>query len=139
MGVRLTVGFALCVAAQLGILGCFSSEASPVDGTWKIRDLVLEIFDCQQTVCGRIVWLKDPQRRPKECGQIIVWGLSPNGTNSWSNGSIYDPTNGKTYRLAATLEPGGTLNARIYKGIPAFGETKILMKVAPRSLDGWCV
>jgi uncharacterized protein (DUF2147 family) len=139
MGVRRTVGLALCVAAQTGILGCFSLEASPANGNWKIRDLVLEIFDCQQAVCGKIVWLKDPQRRQRECGQTIVWGLSPDGTNSWSNGSIYDPTNGKTYRLAATLEPGGTLNARIYKGIPAFGETRILTKVTPRSLDGWCV
>ena len=35
-----------------------NAEASPVDGTWIIRDLVLHIFDCEQSVCGRIVWLK---------------------------------------------------------------------------------
>jgi len=138
MGLRRSVGLALCVIVQIGIFGCSSSEASTADGTWKIRDLVLEIFECQQAVCGRIVWLKDPQRRPKECGQTIVWGLAPAGADSWSNGSIFDPTNGNTYRLAATLEPGGTLNARIYRGIPAFGETRILTKVAPRSLAGWC-
>ena len=30
------------------------AEASHVDGTWMIRDLVLNIFDCQRAVCGRI-------------------------------------------------------------------------------------
>src|ERR1700744_465400 len=104
MGLGRVFGLALCAAAQIGILGCFSSEASPADGNWKIRDLVLEIFDCQQLVCGQIVWLKDPQRRAKQCGQTIVWGLAADGTDSWSNGSIYDPTDGNTYRLAATLE-----------------------------------
>jgi hypothetical protein len=50
------------------------AEASHVDGTWMIRDLVLN-FDCQRAVCGRIVWIGDAARRPAQCGQTIVWGL----------------------------------------------------------------
>jgi uncharacterized protein (DUF2147 family) len=114
------------------------ASAAPVDGSWKIRDLVLDIFACQQSVCGRIAWTKDPQRRQSECGQTIVWGLSPDGPNDWKGGSIYDPTDGNTYRLSASLEPDGTLHARIYRGVPLFGKTEVLTRVAARSLDGWC-
>jgi len=128
----------LCAAAQLGFFGWVSANASSADGTWKIRDLVLQISDCQQAVCGKIVWMKDAWRRPKDCGRTIVWGLAPTGPNTWSDGSIFDPTDGNTYSLAATLEPAGTLNARIYKGFPVFGKTETLVRVAPRSLDGWC-
>jgi uncharacterized protein (DUF2147 family) len=139
MGLRQALTLLLCASAQLAFFGCVPSYASSADGTWKIRDLVLQISECQQAVCGKIVWLKDAWRRPQDCGRTIVWGLSPTGTNSWSNGSIYDPTDGNTYRLSATLEPAGTLNARIYRGVPVFGKTETLVRVAPRSLDGWCV
>jgi uncharacterized protein (DUF2147 family) len=127
------------LAAGIGLIGCFqSASASSVDGSWRIRDLVLDIFDCQESICGKVAWTKDPHRRPTECGRMIVWGLSQTGPDEWSGGSIYDPTDGNTYRLSATLEPNGTLRARIYRGVPLFGKTEILTRVAPRSLDGWC-
>jgi uncharacterized protein (DUF2147 family) len=64
--------------------------------------------------------------------------LSQTGPDKWSGGSIYDPTDGNTYRLSASLEPDGTLRARIYRGVPLLGKTEILTKVGSRSLDGWC-
>jgi uncharacterized protein (DUF2147 family) len=82
--------------------------------------------------------MKDPQRRRLDCGRTIVWGLSPAGPAAWSGGSIYDPTDGNTYRLNATLQPDGTLHARIFRGVPLFGKTEVLRKVPPRSMDGWC-
>src|ERR1700728_5514358 len=51
-----------------------AAEASPVDGAWIIRDLVLDIFDCDSMVCGRIVWIREPARRSSQCGRTIVWG-----------------------------------------------------------------
>ena len=113
------------------------ARASPVDGNWAIRDLVLEIFNCPQSVCEKVVWTKDPQWRRLDCGRKIVWGLSPAGPETWTGRLIYDPTDGNTYRLSATLQPDGTLHARIYRGAPLFGETEILRKVPTRSLDGW--
>jgi uncharacterized protein (DUF2147 family) len=129
------------VALLLAVSGSFgveSAAASSVDGTWVIQDLILNIFDCQNLVCGRIVWIKDPARRPSECGQTIVWGLASTGPAEWTGGSILDPDDGKIYRLAATLQPDGTLHARIYKGVPLLGQTKILRRTDLRSVTGQC-
>jgi uncharacterized protein (DUF2147 family) len=139
MGLKQAIESAIFAAAALWLIACFqSASASSVDGSWKIRDLVLDIFSCQQSICGKIVWTKDPHRRQTDCGQTIVWGLSQTGPDSWSGGSIHDPTDGNTYRLSAALQPNGTLQARIYRGVPLVGKTEILTRVASRSLDGWC-
>jgi len=115
------------------------ARASAADGTWLIRDLALDIYDCDNLVCGKIVWLADPAKRtPGRCGKVIVWGLVPSGPSKWSNGHIYDTEEDKTYNLNAELEPDGTLRARIYKGIPLFGKNEILTRIAPNSRPGWC-
>jgi len=119
-------------------LGIGSVAASPVDGTWIIDDLGLDLFDCQNLVCGRIVWIKDPNRRPSQCGRMIIWGLGAAGPSEWAGGSILDPDDGTTYRLSAKLQPDGALHARIYKGIPLLGKTKILVRIDLGSLTGRC-
>jgi uncharacterized protein (DUF2147 family) len=128
----LLAGFGMPVAA----LG--SARASPVDGTWIIKDLVLHIFDCQKLVCGQIIWIKDAARRPSQCGRTIVWGLQATGPNEWTEGSITDPDNETTYRLSATFEADGTLHARIFKGVPILGKTEILRRVDAQKLEGLC-
>lgn len=129
----------ILAASAIGPTLCVRpATASPVDGSWAVRDLVLDIFNCEGSVCGKVAWTKDPHRRRNECGRTIVWGLSPDGPQAWSGGSIFDPTDGNTYHLSATLETDGTLHARIYRGIPLFGKTEILRRVSSRSLDGWC-
>jgi len=100
--------------------------------------MVLEIFDCKTQVCGRIVWLEDLTRRASQCGELIVWGLKPTGASEWAGGSIHDPDDGATYNLSANYWPDGTLRARIYRGIELLGQTKILRRVQPHSLQGWC-
>jgi uncharacterized protein (DUF2147 family) len=129
------------VALLLMVLAAFgveSAAASSVDGTWVIEHLVLNIFDCQNLVCGRIVGIQDPARRPSQCGQTIVWGLASAGPAEWTGGSILDPDNGEIYRLSATLQSDGTLRARIYKGLPMLGRTKILKRTDLRSITGRC-
>jgi uncharacterized protein (DUF2147 family) len=115
---------AVCLLAAIALSR--DVEASPVDGAWSIRGLALHIFDCQRLVCGRIVWLNDPAQRPSQCGRTIIWGLEARGGNEWGGGSIVDPNDGNTYRLAAVYEPDGTLRARIFRGIPLFGRPKFL-------------
>lgn len=129
-----------CLSAALVLLliGIGKSDASSVDGTWIIRGLVLHIFDCQHSVCGQIVWIKDATRRPSQCGKTIIWGLEAKGPTEWSGGSILDPNDGKTYRLSATYETDGTLHARIFMGVPLFGKTEILRRVDARELTGRC-
>jgi uncharacterized protein (DUF2147 family) len=123
---------------MLQMIGVGKSEASYVDGTWIIRGLGLHIFDCQLSVCGQIVWIKDATRRPSQCGMTIIWGLEAKGPAEWTGGSILDPDDGKTYRLSATYQPDGTLRARIFVGAPLLGKTEILKRVDVRELTGRC-
>src|ERR1700733_11513745 len=137
MGKGKLAGF--MIAALAGIAAAVSGAwASDVDGTWKIKGVVLDIFDCHNSICGKIVWTSDPWRRHTECGRTIVWGLTPNGPSTWTGGAIYDPDNNATYSLSASLDTNGTMQARIYRGIPWLGKTEVLSRIQPRSLDGWC-
>jgi uncharacterized protein (DUF2147 family) len=109
-----------------------------VDGTWVIEGLGLDLFDCQNLVCGRIVSIKDPNRRPSQCGRIIICGLRAVGASEWTGGSILDPDDDTTYRLSAKLQPDGALRARIYKGVQLLGRTKILTRIDLGSLARRC-
>ena len=127
----------LVVLAGAG-LGIGRAVASPVDGTWVIDDLGLTLFDCQDLVCGRIVSINDPHRRPSQCGRTIIWGLAKVGPAVWTGGSILDPDDDTQYKLSAELQPNGELRARIYKGVPLLGRTKILRRIDRASLAGRC-
>ena len=128
----------LLAALVLPMFGVGRAEASAVDGTWVIRNLVLNIFHCELLVCGRIVGINDATRRESQCGKTIIWGLEAKGPTDWTGGSILDPNNGKTYRLSATYEPDGTLHARIFIGVPLLGKTEILKRVDVRTFMGQC-
>jgi uncharacterized protein (DUF2147 family) len=131
----------LALALILALLAVPQARARDIrstNGAWIIRDLVIEISNCQNAVCGKIMWLRDAERRPDQCGRLIIWGLLPDDNKHWSQGTILDPDNGKSYRLSATLEPNGTLNARIFSGMPLFGRTEILRRVDPHTLPGKC-
>ena len=131
---------AFCRSAVLAFLliGAGRAEASQADGTWMIQNLVLRIFDCEQSVCGQIVWIKEEAKRPSQCNKVIIWGLAAAAQNEWTGGAILDPNNGRTFQLKATYEPDGTLHARIYKGTPLLGKTEILNRVDVRNFTGQC-
>ena len=48
------------------VIGFGTAEASQADGTWRVQNLVLRIYDCQQSICGQIVWMKDAAKRPSQ-------------------------------------------------------------------------
>jgi hypothetical protein len=73
------------------------------------------------------------QRRPR--GLTILQGLYPVGLDHWNSGSLYNPDDGTTYRVSAELRSADSFVARIYLGVPLFGETKTLLRV-PRSQVG---
>lgn len=127
---------AACILAA--VLSGGAEATAPADGQWMIRNLVIDIFDCANLVCGRIVWLGEPAKRASQCGRTIIWGLAQQSRFVWTGGSILDPNDGKTYRLSATYEADGTLHARIFIVAPIFGKTEILKPVDMKSLQGLC-
>ena len=127
---------AACMLAAVALTG--AEAAPPADGQWMINNLVINIFDCANLVCGQIVWLGEPAKRASQCGRTIIWGLERQSPSVWTGGSILDPNDGKTYRLSGTYEPDDTLRARIFIGVPIFGKTEILKRIDTKSLPGLC-
>jgi uncharacterized protein (DUF2147 family) len=91
-----------------------ATEFNP-NGTWRTERGQVRIFDCGSQKCGKIVGLVEPndpetgkpkldkknedpslQSRPILNMQNLE-GFSKDGENSWSGGTIYNPTEGKTY------------------------------------------
>jgi hypothetical protein len=118
----------LTALLSLGLIAILSpGRASAADafGTWLVRDLALDIYNCDGKVCGKIAWIGNPAKRaPGKCGKVIVWGLERDSPTSWHNGYIYDTEKDVTYNLNAELDPDGTLRARIYEEFPPFRQNR---------------
>lgn len=71
-------------------------------------------------------------------GQTVLRGLQPSGPDHWRSGWLYNPDDGKTYRIRAELLSTDTFAARIYLGIPLFGENRTLVRVPRLNSEGWC-
>jgi uncharacterized protein (DUF2147 family) len=130
--------------------------ASGPQGVWLMDSKVaVQIFDCSNLLCGRILWLqipRDPQghldrdknnpdptlRQRPLCGLTILWGLHSAGPDRWKRGWFYNPDDGKTYNVSARLGADDVIVARIYRTIQLFGETKTLHRVSHGTSEGWC-
>lgn len=126
------------------------------EGVWLLPlKAAVQVFDCQGLLCGRIVWLAqarsadgqlvldeknpDPALRQRPlCGQTVLWDLKPDGADHWASGWLYNPRDGTTYRVMGQFRGPDTLVARIYLGIPLFGQTSIWQRVPRLSSEGWC-
>ena len=142
--------------SSLAVPGPAASAMDP-DGTWFIDGTggAVQIFDCSGLLCGRIIWLEkardtagrlarddknpDPifRQRPL-CGLTVIQGLEPAGLGHWYSGSLYNPEDGQTYRVSAELRSADVAVARIYLGVPLFGETRTLLRVPRLRSEGWC-
>ena len=153
---------AACAALLVIALSSFAVPGAAVsaivpEGAWFIdgTGAAVQIFDCSGQLCGRIIWLEkardtagrlarddknpDPifRQRPL-CGLTVNQGLEPAGLDHWNSGSLYNPEDGQTYRVSAELRSADVFVARIYLGVPLFGETKTLLRVPRLRSEGWC-
>lgn len=131
--------------------------ATPVTNEVWLMDskVAVQMFDCGDLLCGRIVWLVIPrdaqgaltsdQRNPDIslrqrplCGLTVLWALHPKGADRWEGGWFYNPYDGNTYRVSARLTSADLIIARIYRLIPVLGKTKTLQRVPHGTVEGWC-
>ena len=143
------------LAALLPALSVPAASAVP-EGVWSVgAEVAVQIFDCGPELCGRIVWLQDSRdlqgllnsdrhnpdaslRKQLLCGLTILGGLRREGPSRWASGWFYNPQDGKTYSLKAQIDSSDVITARVYAGIPMFGQTKTLLRVPRLSSEGWC-
>lgn len=108
------------------------AATDPVEGIWLTESggAHVEIAPCGESMCGTIIWLKEPDREdgtpkrdvnnPDEAnhgnpiiGLQMIRGFAKEKSGIWEDGEIYDPESGKTYdsnmisRDANTLEVEG--------------------------------
>ena len=92
---------------------------------------------------GKIVWLKVPdvdgkpkvdihnpdkaRRSDPIMGLLLLKGFKKNGEKDYTDGTIYDPKNGKTYKCKMTID-GEKLNVRGYIGFSLIGRTEVWTK-----------
>ena len=156
-------GWARLTAAAVFLLAgpCRAAPAADhrAHGVWMIEDEVaIAVADCGgDSLCGRIVWLRDARDtagRPKRdemnpdaalrdrplCGLVVLDGLLPvpDEPDKWDAGSFYDPRNGRSFGLLATLASADVLVARVYIGMPFLGLNQTLLRVPQGSGEGWC-
>ena len=133
-----------------------TASAAPLPGAWLMGTKVaIQMFDCSGLQCGRVIWLNNPLnaqgllkrdtnnpdpalRQRQVCGPTIIWNLRASGPNRWEGGWFYNPDDGKTYRTNMELTSEDLIIARIYLGLPIFGETRTLSRVPQRTSEGWC-
>jgi uncharacterized protein (DUF2147 family) len=137
----------LCLSATVAWA---ADDADAVLGTWLVQDgkSQVQIVSHDGVYDGTVVWLKEPnypaddktmagkpkvdrenpdkalQSRPI-IGLLLIQGFKYAGDSVWSDGTIYDPRNGKTYSCKLTLMMDGRLKVRGYIGFSLFGETEI--------------
>jgi uncharacterized protein (DUF2147 family) len=119
------------------------SFSQNIIGKWKTIDdetgkekSIVEIFEKNGKVFGRIVEVLDPEKKNKKCelcegedknksiqGLVIIKGLTKED-DEYSNGKILDPKNGKLYKCSISLESKDKLKVRGYVGFSLIGRTQ---------------
>lgn len=92
---------------------------------------------------GKIVWLREPidptTQKPKVDknnpdvsmqnvplkGYRLLNDFIYSGKDEWTEGTIYDPENGSTYKCVINMKDRSTLDIRGYIGVKALGRTDV--------------
>ena len=144
------------VAAAMAIVAApiFASASEPdpaaILGYWlsDLKKVVVEIYPCEENLCGKIVWLAKPYRRSGEfkrdkrnpdsalrdrgwCGIEVITGLKPKRDDFWKNGRFYYPKKGRTFDVDIKLKDDDRLELRAYLGIRLLGKSEIWTRPEP--------
>ncbi len=140
------IGFVIVGFSALPVLA-----ASPDDlkGFWtskEKRDSLIEIYDCDEYLCGRLVSLTEPlddagipkkdifnvdeslQDRPLAGIEFLTGFTYDERKKAWNGGRIYNARDGKTYKSSMVLKEG-ELKVRGFVGISLFGKTDVWVEV----------
>jgi uncharacterized protein (DUF2147 family) len=127
-------GFAAILAIGLAAASSAAEPAGSPIGDWSTSNGhgVIEISQCGDVLCGRIVGI---QRKPSEpmptdvdgrpqCGLTIISNERSQPDGTWL-GQVSDPRDGGVYQAKLWLDARGDLRLRGFIGIPALGATQI--------------
>lgn len=110
-------------------------QANDITGMWfnPEKNTKIHIYKSGDKYMGKIVWLKEPYQadgktlKKDKSGEKTILNLVFLSNfvfddDEWVDGSIYDPSSGKTYSGKITME-GNILKLKGYIGSPILGKT----------------
>ena len=126
-------------------------KSDDIIGTWLNQEATgkIQIFKQNGKYFGKLVWLRTPldsitgqPRTDKEnpdvkmksaplIGLVNLKNFAFDGTQEWSNGTIYDPKNGKTYSCKISFENANKLKIRGFIGLSLLGRNTLWTKSTP--------
>jgi uncharacterized protein (DUF2147 family) len=129
------------VAAVL-LAGAVAAQgpAPDVSGVWidHTGQGAVEIAPCGNRICGRVVWLKNPDHRSvsgrRICGTQVLGDLRREAADTWEDGWIYNPEDEERFSVSLQLANPDTLMVTGYLGVKFLGET-FTWKRATTSLE----
>jgi uncharacterized protein (DUF2147 family) len=116
---KLSLAFVIALAP-------FTAVADGLKGKWLTEEGKGQVVfaDCGPKLCGRIVWLKEPNDaagnphvdalnenqslRSRPIVGLKLTELTSDGNGGWK-GTIYNPEDGKTYTSEASIQKDGSL------------------------------
>ena len=137
-----TIAFLTIVCNHSALFAQDSTAINSALGVWLTAGGTskIEIYREGEEFCGKIVWLKEPDKdgKPKEdennpdvklrsrplLGLTILRGFPFDGDDVWKGGKIYDPKSGNDYSAKMTLVDEHTLDLHGYVLMPLFGRTE---------------
>jgi uncharacterized protein (DUF2147 family) len=131
---------AIATAALFTGAAAAQSPAPDVAGIWidHTGQGAVEIAPCGNRVCGRVVWLKNPEHKSvsgkRICGTQVLGDLRRDAANAWEAGWIYNPEDEERFNASLQLANADTLLVTGYLGVKFLGET-FTWKRATTSLD----
>jgi uncharacterized protein (DUF2147 family) len=141
MSVKLKTGkWLLTLLLLLAKLNLWA-QSDPIEHIWYNEEKTAKIQVYKAVdgkFYGKIIWLKEPLKDGKEkidiknpdakkrnnpiIGLLILKGFTKETAVEYSEGTIYDPKNGKTYSCRIT-QKGNKLDVRGYIGISLLGRS----------------
>ena len=119
-----------------------NTQADAILGEWVNAegDAKFRIYVRDNKYFGSILWgtgretkdvhNPDAKLRDRELtGLTILNNFVYEGKNVWTDGSIYDPNDGKTYSCKLTLKSADKLDVRGYLGVSLFGRTETWTRI----------
>jgi uncharacterized protein (DUF2147 family) len=142
MPVHHRAGLLFAILSLLSVIAS-AAEGLPDDaitGTWMVaeKDAYIDIYRQDDRYFGYISWLRGDNEKPgaaeakiheiPKVGLVIVRGFVFDG-HEWKGGTLYNPTNGKSYRGVISLDAKGQLHVRGFIGISLLGRTTIWQRI----------
>jgi uncharacterized protein (DUF2147 family) len=139
---KISIRLVLFTTIMMGVASVVHAQGDKIEGFWynNAKDAKIQIYKATDgKFYGKIVWLKEPlkngkpkvdEKNPVESRQgqtlislIILKGFEKKG-NVYTDGTIYDPENGKVYDCKMNFN-GKNLSIRGFIGFSFIGRTTV--------------